>query len=276
MKHKNFFPIILFIVFIVIAITLWITTCKTFYLFNFIYIGSVVFIGLLLLTRQYRYARLFVQVGVGLYMLIYLGIILGENMQIEGFFYYLFLGVFQAAYIHYLVAKIAGPLIFGRGWCGYACWTTMILDLLPYKVPQKPRIEKLQFVRYIVFIGSFFLVAALSIFHVSNLGKIMNLMFIVGNVVYYFVGIVLAIILKDNRAFCKYICPVTVLIKPASYFSLTRIKVDKDKCVNCKRCIKTCPMNVDMLNPKRKRRNGTECILCLECLKVCPKKAIKV
>ncbi|URZ05472.1 hypothetical protein CLROS_007980 [Clostridium felsineum] len=276
MKHKNFFPIILFIIFIVIAITLWITTCKTFYLFNFIYIGSVVFIGLILLTREYRYARLFVQVGVGLYMLIYLGIILGENMQIEGFFYYLLLGVFQAAYIHYLVAKIAGPLIFGRGWCGYACWTTMILDLLPYKTPQKPRIEKLQFVRYIVFIVSFFLVAALFIFDVSNLGKVMNLMFIVGNVVYYFVGIVLAIILKDNRAFCKYICPVTVLIKPASYFSLTRIKVDKDKCINCKRCIKTCPMNVDMLNPKRKRKNGTECILCLECLKVCPKRAIKV
>lgn len=276
MKHKNFFPIILFIIFIVIAITLWITTCKTFYLFNFIYIGSVVFIGLILLTREYRYARLFVQVGVGLYMLIYLGIILGENMQIEGFFYYLLLGVFQAAYIHYLVAKIAGPLIFGRGWCGYACWTTMILDLLPYRTPQKPRIEKLQFVRYIVFIVSFFLVAALFIFDVSNLGKVMNLMFIVGNVVYYFVGIVLAIILKDNRAFCKYICPVTVLIKPASYFSLTRIKVDKDKCINCKRCIKTCPMNVDMLNPKRKRKNGTECILCLECLKVCPKRAIKV
>ncbi|URZ01686.1 hypothetical protein CLAUR_016810 [Clostridium felsineum] len=276
MKHKKLFPIIMFIVFIVIAITLWITTWKIFYLFNFIYIGSAIFIGLLLLTRQYRHARMFVQLGVGLYMLIYLGIILGENMQIEGFFYYLFLGVFQAAYIHYLVAKIAGPLIFGRGWCGYACWTAMILDLLPYKTPQKPRIEKLRFVRYIVFIGSFFLVAALFIFHVSNLGKIMNLMFIVGNVVYYFVGIVLAIILKDNRAFCKYICPVTVLIKPASYFSLTRIKVDKDKCVNCQRCVGVCPMNVDMLNPKRKRKNGTECILCLECLKSCPKKAIRV
>ncbi len=40
-------------------------------------------------------------------------------MQIEGFWYYLFTGVFEAATIHYAVAKIFGPLVFGRGWCGY-------------------------------------------------------------------------------------------------------------------------------------------------------------
>lgn len=40
------------------------------------------------------------------YMPVYLGIIRGENMQIEGFWYYLFTGVFEAATIHYAVAKI--------------------------------------------------------------------------------------------------------------------------------------------------------------------------
>ncbi len=41
--------------------------------------------------------------------------------------------------IHYAVAKIFGPLIFGRGWCGFACWTAMVLDFLPYKEPKEPR-----------------------------------------------------------------------------------------------------------------------------------------
>lgn len=45
---------------------------------------------------------------VGLYMLVYLGLICQENMQIEGFWYYLFTGVFEAATIHYAVAKICG------------------------------------------------------------------------------------------------------------------------------------------------------------------------
>lgn len=49
-------------------------------------------------------------------------------MQIEGFWYYLFSGVVGAGVLHYLIAKIFGPLLFGRGWCGYACWTAMILS----------------------------------------------------------------------------------------------------------------------------------------------------
>ena len=98
--------------------------------------------------RKKPYARRAVQFAVGLYMLVYLGLLSNENMQIEGFWYYLFLGVFEAATIHYAVAKIFGPLLFGRGWCGFACWTAMVLDLLPYKTPEQPR-KKLGFLRYI-------------------------------------------------------------------------------------------------------------------------------
>ena len=95
-------------------------------------------------------------------MLLYLGVISRENMQIEGFWYYLFLGVFEAATIHYAVAKIFGPLLFGRGWCGYACWTAMVLDFLPYKQPQKPRKEKLGILRYVMFLLSLALVSFVS------------------------------------------------------------------------------------------------------------------
>ena len=220
-----------------------------------------------------KYARNVVQFAVGLYMLIYLGIISNENMQIEGFWYYLFLGVFEAAVIHYLVAKIIGPIIFGRGWCGYACWTGMILDLLPYKVPKEKR-KKLGFIRYITFLLSFVFVAILFIFKFDNLSNIMFWAFIIGNVIYYITGISLAFIFKDNRAFCKYICPITIFLKPASYFALIRVKRDKDKCINCKKCIKSCSMNVDMLDNSRKRKNATECILCNNCVRNCHKKAL--
>ena len=98
--------------------------------------------------------------------------------------------------------------------------------------------------------------------------------FIVGNVIYYIIGIILALVLKDNRAFCKYICPITIFLKPTSYFSILRVKCDKDKCISCGQCQRICPMNVDMTNNSRKRKNGTECILCLECINKCPKKAL--
>ena len=265
-------PLGIWILFEIIAVTLWLAKDNRFYLFNFTYLGTASALGLLLFLRKYKHARRVAQLLVGTYML-YLGIFRWDNMQIEGFWYYLFSGVFEAATIHYAIAKIFGPLLFGRSWCGFCCWTAMVLDFLPYKVPQSPR-KKIGFIRYITFAASFVFVSALFLCHVDNIEKIMYWAFIVGNILYYAVGIILAFAFKDNRAFCKYICPVTVFLKPMSYYALFRVKCDKEKCISCGKCKQVCPMDVDMTDNSRKRLNGTECILCLECVKACPKKAI--
>lgn len=270
---KYSMPMLLFLVFETVAITLWLTKHNLFYLINFSYIGCSITLGITLFLRGNTYARRIVQLLVGLYMLVWLGLISDENMQIEGFWYYLFTGVFEAATIHYVVAKIAGPLVFGRGWCGYACWTAMVLDFLPYKTPQGSR-KKWGFIRYILFVLSFVFVAALFLLHVGNLETIMFWSFLVGNVAYYAAGIILAVVCRDNRAFCKYVCPVAVFLKPMSYFSLLRITCDKEKCISCGKCKKVCPMNVDVTDNSRKRQNATECILCMECVKNCPVKAL--
>ncbi len=275
---KNFFKkyalsVLTLLIFETVAIVLWLTKDNIFYLFNFSYIGLSIALGLFLFAKKFRHARRVVQLLVGLYMLVYLGLISGENMQIEGFWYYLFTGVFEAATIHYAVAKIFGPLVFGRGWCGYACWTAMVLDFLPYKVPKHPR-KKLGWIRYVTFVASFLFVGALFLSHVGNMERIMFWAFLVGNLLYYAVGILLAVIFKDNRAFCKYICPITVFLKPMSYFSLSRIKCDKSKCIDCGKCKRVCPMDVDVTDNSRGRTRGTECILCMECVKACPKDAL--
>lgn len=262
-------------IFEAIAITLWLTMDNLFYLLNFSYIGCSIALGLALYTRKYKHARRVVQLLVGLYMLLYLGLMCNENMQIEGFWYYLFLGVFEAATIHYAVAKIFGPLFFGRGWCGYACWTAMVLDFLPYKHPKGER-KAWGWIRYITFAVSLLFVGALFVFHVPGKENIMFWSFLIGNVLYYGVGIALAFALKDNRAFCKYICPITVFLKPMSKYSLMRVKVDETKCISCGKCKKVCPMNVDVTDNSRKRKNGTECILCMECVDTCPKQALKL
>ena len=270
---KYLLPILMFSIFETIAVVLWLALDNLFYFFNFSYIGISITFGIFLFIKEYKYARRVVQLLVGLYILIYLGIIKNENMQIEGFWYYLFTGVFEAATIHYVVAKIFGPIIFGRGWCGYACWTAMILDFLPYKIHKHER-KNIEWIRYIVFLLSLGFVATLFIAKVKHLDRIMFVSFIIGNLVYYIVGIALAYIFEDNRAFCKYICPITVFLKPMSYFSLVRIKCDTDKCISCNKCKKVCPMDVDMTDNSRKRKNGTECILCMECVRSCPKDAL--
>ncbi len=267
-------PLLLFCLFEIIAVSLWLAKDNLFYLLNFTYIGGCIAVGLALFARGERYARRFVQFAVGSYMLVYLGLICRENMQIEGFWYYLFLGVFEAAVIHYAVAKIFGPLFFGRGWCGYACWTAMILDLLPFKRPEGRR-RRLGFVRYLVFALSFTLVAGLFLMKAANLDKVMFWLFVGGNVFYYATGISLAFLCRDNRAFCKYVCPVTVFLKPMSYYSVLRVHCDEEKCIGCGKCLEVCPMDVEVNRESRKRKNATECILCYECVKECPVKALR-
>lgn len=280
MKNANSFrkyvpSILLFLLFEAVAVILWLVKGNLFYLLNFSYIGTCLAVGTALFTAGKRCARRFVQMAVGSYMLLYLGVICRENMQIEGFWYYLFLGVFEAATIHYAVAKIVGPLLFGRGWCGYACWTAMVLDILPYKQPKEPRKERLGFLRYVLFVFSLALVSGLFLMRVAHLEQIMFRLFLLGNALYYISGIALAFAFKDNRAFCKYICPVTVFLKPMSYFSLLRVRCDESRCVHCGKCLRVCPMDVEVNKESRGRRNGTECILCYECTKACPTKALR-
>ena len=278
METRHFFrkyrtPIILLLAFEAVAVWLWVATGKLFFLLNFSYIGICVALGVFLFAAGWKYAREFTQFCVGSYMLVFLGLVCRENMQIEGFWYYLFYGVLGAGTLHYAIAKIFGPRLFGRGWCGFACWTAMILDLLPYKQPKAPR-KKWGFVRYITFALSLAIVLLLFWLGMAD-AYTMFVVFIAGNIIYYIVGIVLAIMLKDNRAFCKYVCPITVFLKPMSYYSLLRVRCDEEKCNRCGKCLRVCPMDVEVNNNSRGRKNATECILCQKCTKACPTKALK-
>ena len=72
---KYFLPIIMLTIFETIAVTLWLTMDNLFYLFNFSYIGISISLGIFLFIKKYKYARHITQLLVGLYMLVYLGLI---------------------------------------------------------------------------------------------------------------------------------------------------------------------------------------------------------
>ena len=190
MKKNDILPLLMLAVFETIAVVLWQVKDNLFYLLNFSYIGIALSLGIFLFQRKCPYARRMVQLLVGLYMLVYLGLICRENMQIEGFWYYLLTGVFEAATIHYAVAKIFGPLLFGRGWCGYACWTAMVLDFASLSgSPEAPKEAGLDPIFHLC-VSSFLFVAALFLLHVGHLEQIMFWAFIIGNAAYYGIGIV--------------------------------------------------------------------------------------
>ena len=97
-RLRKYVPsILLLLLFEAAAIVLWRVRDNLFYLLNFSYIGCCLALGTALFAAGKRYARHFVQLAVGGYMLLYLGVISRENMQIEGVWYYLFLGIASSA-----------------------------------------------------------------------------------------------------------------------------------------------------------------------------------
>ena len=291
-KNKSFnisklkVPLILMIVFWVIAIAFWQLKENIFFLFNFGYIGTSIGIGLgvyeFLPKKKKLWGRRLAQFLVGTYMLVFLGIIMTENMQLEGFFLYLLAGIFSGSTIHYLVAKLAGPVIFSRGWCGWSCWTAMILDLLPYKRNKSGRLpRKWEILRYVHFALVLGVILGLwygvdSRIHSPIYAPLVWMLS--GTMLYYIIGIALAYKLKDNRAFCKYVCPIPVLQKIPSRFSMLKVEGAAEKCTECGACDKMCPMDIQIsqYTQSHQRVLSTECILCNECVDVCVQDALKI
>lgn len=244
----------------------------------------------LLPKKGKRVARSVANFLVGLFLLVLAGALGRNNIQIEGFFFYLISGTMGGAIVHFMMAKILGPIFFSRTWCSWGCWTAMFLDLLPYKESSTRSKGALSNFRYFHFGFSLLLVVAFyfglkkTIIHTdpealkTGMGTIAELIwFLVGNGLYYIVGIVLAIKMKDNRAFCKYVCPVSLFFKTVNRVTLSRIKGNKEGCSNCNICVSTCSMNVDI--PKYinagQRVKSTECIMCMDCIAACPNANLK-
>ncbi len=253
---------------------------------NFAYLGSSLGLGLGLYAalprRRKHQGRKLAQFMVGGYLLIFLGVFMSNNVQIEGFFFSFLTGAMGAALMHYLMAKIIGPLIFGRLYCGWACWTAMFLDLLPFTRGSGNVPNRLGKFRYLHFLASALLVLALWYFVGPWIGQDATptalVLMLIGNVFYYIAAVGLAFKYKDNRAFCKILCPIPTLLKTTSRFSLIKIKGDSGKCTECGACEKVCPMDIEIRSyiHKGKRVTSTECILCQTCINSCPSKALSL
>lgn len=102
------------------------------------------------------------------------------------------------------------------------------------------------------------------------------LWFLLGLALYDLTGIVLALVLKDNRAFCKYACPIAALMKLTSRFALVKIAGDPARCNQRQECVAICPMDIriiDYVNSGQRVRSS-ECILCQACVYTCPEQAL--
>ena len=93
-------------------------------------------------------------------------------------------------------------------------------------------------------------------------------------------GILLLLIMAGSvfieRFFCRYFCPVGAIFSLVSVFRLFKIKRETGKCSGCGACDRKCAMGIKVSGEGKssgKVRSG-ECIDCMKCVKTCPYKAL--
>jgi MauM/NapG family ferredoxin protein len=88
--------------------------------------------------------------------------------------------------------------------------------------------------------------------------------------------IFLAIILLNlhrERFWCRYLCPAGAMLALLSRWNVVKVKVDQEKCTQCKACTLHCQTQATPF-PNRDWQ-PSECVYCYSCAAQCPARAIQ-
>ncbi|WP_457680271.1 4Fe-4S binding protein [Thermovibrio sp.] len=173
---------------------------------------------------------------------------------------------------------------FGRWICGWVCPFGLIQDLL-YKVPSF-KFELPKFFVYLKYLMLLFGVVLLpflfkehyfcmvcptgtleaGIYWVAVSSAILNMAgpFFLFKLAFGSMFLYGSVFIK--RPFCRYVCPLGALFSLFNKLSIVDFKVDKEKCIECDLCKKSCPVNY----PIYEDPNSPACLRCLNCVRVCP------
>lgn len=190
-------------------------------------------------------------------------------------------------------------VIFGRGFCGWACPIGFLQEILAKvkRIPLipyfrnlfynlKPVTEKIEeygikpiYYKYIILILipiSSYITKRLLFTELDPIGGITatipRLITEPGEWTYrtnfwlkfIFVIIFFIFVLAISRAWCRYLCPIGAIAGLFNKVSFLKIGFNEN-CKECRICKKHCPMKIDIPNVER----SAECILCGKCIDSC-------
>ena len=191
------------------------------------------------------------------------------------------------------VSMFVLSMFLGRVWCGYLCPAGGLQECIsagnpaPAKQGWRNKIKYVIWIIWMIAIVVTFILGKNEVtvdpFYMTDHG--ISITSIYNYVMYY--GVILLLVLPalihGRRATCHYICwmaPFMVIgssIGRMLHIPQLHIEADKEKCVACGKCSKSCPIGLDVKNMVSEGKNDkcTECIQCGACVDTCPKKVLK-
>lgn len=174
-------------------------------------------------------------------------------------------------------------IILGPFFCGWMCFVGFYQDICRYigrfikKEAFEPdeKIQRfLKYSRYLILLGSI-TIGGLFLFPQKVWGSFAGVL--KGNInfdfAFYFLILLGIISLFTRRFFCRYLCPIGA--KQGLCSLLRPITINKSStCISCGICTNICPMKINL--EKVNSLADPNCINCLKCIETCPKNCLKL
>lgn len=181
-----------------------------------------------------------------------------------------------------MLAPVVLSLFRGRKWCGVYCPRGSFLDKIISKIGKNKRITKAfssnttRISVLIIIMGIFTYQMINSWGDLNKIGFVFWRMIVITTLISIIMGV-----FYNHRSWCS-VCPMGTLSKFVADKKMLSKKTkhvtfDKNACVDCKKCNKSCPMNINVQSYKDVGKvNNADCIKCNICVEACPKKSLDI
>jgi len=182
-------------------------------------------------------------------------------------------GIFYPRLGYFLLIVFATLIIIapfrGRWFCGNICPRGSFVDFwlgpLSRKLPIPPILRSM-WIRVPIFI----LLMGFMVFRIVQTDGVVDrvgMVFVTICLLTTSVAILFGIIIAP-RAWCSF-CPMGTMQRVVGR-DRYRLRVDKERCIDCGKCQKVCPMQL----PVNEILDNPDCIKCGRCVEVCPRSAL--
>jgi len=171
--------------------------------------------------------------------------------------------------IVFMVILLVLTFVSGRIFCGQLCPVGAVQELIYTDPKQKTNAAQKRVIMVIRFIYFIMFLAAGLLFSVSLLRffGIKEFFYLDFNAPFFSVFVILiAISLFFYRPFCRFFCPVGVLLSLAAAKSQFKFR-RTDACIQCGACERACPVAEAGAGDAK-----MECYVCGRCIRACPTK----